>query len=216
MLKLLSTRLFCVVSYNNTLLFKRAPHDFNAKGCNRAVCSILYIPVHIKLLIINWLGDERVFWGSLHPDSEVVCWPSLTHDAPCSGAVWLFTHRRVGVSHISAMPGDINVEVFFCGLKVHGVVKVHALLVLQLPVSPHQVAACHRHRQQHWAEGQMDIDTVICMCVSVSNTVKILGKSLINRFLNKNSLPPHHLKLLNLFPQFGHLYLWIFNFALSN
>lgn len=61
----------------------------------------------------------------------------------------MFTHRRVGVSHVGAVPGDVDVEVFFCGLQVDGVVKVHALLVLQLPVSPHQVAARCRHRQQH-------------------------------------------------------------------
>lgn len=53
------------------------------------------------------------------------------------------------MSHIGAVPGDVDVEVFFCGLQVDRVVKVHALLVLQLPVSPHQIAACRCHRQQH-------------------------------------------------------------------
>lgn len=61
----------------------------------------------------------------------------------------LLTHRRVGVSHVGAVPGDVNVEVFFCGLQVDRVVEVHALLVLQLPVSPHQVATSCRHRQQY-------------------------------------------------------------------
>lgn len=51
------------------------------------------------------------------------------------------------MSYIGAVPRDVNVEVFFCGLQVDWVVKVHALLVLQLPVPPHQVAACCRHRQ---------------------------------------------------------------------
>lgn len=50
------------------------------------------------------------------------------------------------MSHVGAVPGDVDVEVFFCGLKVDGVVKVHTLLVLQLPVSPHQVAASRCHR----------------------------------------------------------------------
>lgn len=49
----------------------------------------------------------------------------------------LLTHRWIGVSHIGAVPADVNVEFFFCGLQVDWVVKVHALLVLQLPVSPH-------------------------------------------------------------------------------
>lgn len=53
------------------------------------------------------------------------------------------------MTHVGAVPGDVDVEVFLCGLQVDGVVKVHALLVPQLPVSPHQVAASRRHRQQH-------------------------------------------------------------------
>lgn len=53
------------------------------------------------------------------------------------------------MSHVGTVPGDVDVEVFFCGLQVDRVVKVHTLLVPQLPVSPHQVPACHRHCQQH-------------------------------------------------------------------
>lgn len=53
------------------------------------------------------------------------------------------------MTHVGAVPGDVNVEVFFCGFQVDWVVKVHALLVPQLPVPPHQVAAARRHRQQH-------------------------------------------------------------------
>lgn len=60
-----------------------------------------------------------------------------------------FTHRGVGVSHVGAVSCDVDVEVFFCGLQVDGVVEVHALLVLQLPVPPHQVSTGRRHRQQH-------------------------------------------------------------------
>lgn len=41
------------------------------------------------------------------------------------------------MSDVGAVSGDVNVEVFLCGLQVDRVVKVHALLVLQLPVSPH-------------------------------------------------------------------------------
>lgn len=82
---------------------------------------------------------------------------SNTMDVVCeSEERWQFfgfwTHCRIGVSHIGAVSRDVNVKVFFCGLQVDWVIKVHALLVLKLPVSPHQVAASCCHCQQHWTE----------------------------------------------------------------
>lgn len=53
------------------------------------------------------------------------------------------------MAHVGSVSGDVNVEVLLGGLQVDGIVEVHALLVLQLPVLPHQVPSHHGHGQQH-------------------------------------------------------------------
>lgn len=53
------------------------------------------------------------------------------------------------MAHIGAVPCDVDVEVFFGGLQVDGVVKVHAFVVLQRPVPPHQIGAGCRHGEHH-------------------------------------------------------------------
>lgn len=50
------------------------------------------------------------------------------------------------------MSGDVDVEVFFCGLQVHWVVKVHALFILQLPVPPHQIRTGDSHCKHYCRE----------------------------------------------------------------
>lgn len=47
------------------------------------------------------------------------------------------------------MSADVNVEVFFCSLQIHWIVKIHALFILHLPVPPHYITSDCSHGQQH-------------------------------------------------------------------